>query len=178
MSNLSELQTKLNDWGVENFSARELTQLNTDHDFNDGVEVAIPDKSLWSNMRKTALFADTIRHHWGGPILVAGGGGGGGYRPEWYQQGLHDNNISQAPYGDHCLFAALDLSPADFPLGKTRDDWFEMVCVCMDQVRRLFGEPTALGWRQYYERGDNNVHVMIGLMPDKIPGRESYHARW
>lgn len=92
---LEELQLYMDKYGVEYFSAREVTYLRREEDH------VVPPKRLWDNMIVTARCADIIRRSWGGPILVYSG-----YRPEWY-----NDRVNGADGSQHLFFKALDLAP-------------------------------------------------------------------
>lgn len=177
MSKLEDLQTQFEEWSIEHFTALECCRLNTDHRFNDK-EFVVPPRKLWSNMERSIKFADTLRNFWDAPLYVGGYAGGGGYRPKWYQKGLKDKGITSTDFGDHCLFAGLDLVPGQFKGDKTPELWYAFVRGNLRQVERQNPElPTALGWHTYQQNGQHNIHVSIGVDPDTI-GRSSLHARW
>lgn len=142
-TDLQPLRDLLDKWGVEHFTAEELTLL--DNPKWTGPRHVCPPSQELRHIYSTIRLADRIRELWGAPIVVTSG-----YRPPEY-----NDLVGGSPRSQHLRFRALDLHPAD---GRI-DEFTELVEACIE-VADLYA--TATGFGKY----DSFVHIDIGCEHD------------
>ena len=89
-------------WGVRHFTSMEFLRFGASHEGNGGCagKNSLPPKTLWPNLRKTALLADAIRQEFGRPIIVLSA----------YRDADYNACIGGASASHHLRFNALDLA--------------------------------------------------------------------
>lgn len=137
----TQLDSLLDDAGIEFFSARELG--NLDNPQWDGPDRSLPSEAHLSRIVDTLRLADEIRRVWGGPLQVVSG-----YRPAEYNA-----HVGGSPRSQHVEFRALDLQPTgDFGL-----DRFFTVVRSVVAGARVAGWNVGLGL--YYDGEGRFAHI-------------------
>lgn len=89
-------------WGLRHFTALEFLRFGAAHEGGGACsgKNSLPPKTLWPNLRRTALLADAIRQEFGRPIIVLSA----------YRDADYNACIGGAAASHHMRFNALDLA--------------------------------------------------------------------
>jgi hypothetical protein len=137
---VGKLQSHLDAWDIEHFTARELVSL---HNPNwAGPRHPTPPPDIIENIRPTVRLAEEIRIRWGAPIQVVSG-----WRPSGYNRLVGGASNSQ-----HKIFKALDIRPKDMREFVR----FVGMCCTMAAQWRAAGHSVGIGIYR------NFVHLDVG----------------
>lgn len=95
MTELEDLQTLIESWGVRHFTARELCR-----EARTGA-ITVPPREMWEHIRPALLAADHVRDVLGFPIRVLSG----------YRSPDYNATVRGSLRSEHMQFRALDLCP-------------------------------------------------------------------
>ena len=136
MSDHAHLQSRIDEWGVEHFQARELTRLS-----QWGTR-DLPPTDIWADIAPALRIADAARSALDEPVRVVSG-----WRPEAYNE-----EIGGSPTSEHTRFRALDLQPVD---GDQMERFRSIVAGIVDHARRVGVDARVIHY-------DTFVHVDVG----------------
>lgn len=138
---LDELDELLDDAGVVNFTARELTLLPK---AKPAARCDMPPRELWPDLIAVAKLAQKIRELYGEPLWVSSC-----WRPGWYNEAVGGAKASQ-----HLHAAAIDLNPIPSSRTPARARRLEQAT-----ARVWIDDPTARGFGVY---AGARTHIDVG----------------
>lgn len=151
-ADLAALDEAIRGWGVQHFTAREITHLNSARPGEPAW--CVPPVALWPSMRLTLQCADAIRTATRRPVGVVSG-----YRP-----GGYNARVGGEPRSYHMQFGALDIRPAGgFATPAEYDAWAQLCEDTAVQFALSMGGGLHTGIGRYPGAGRQWVHVDVGV---------------